>query len=87
VRSTSRYVTASIRRSSSARPSKALVSTADPKQTKALPPLVQDLASTADARVLPTCRRQRRGLRTAKFSGRGWDRTSDPSRVKRVLSR
>jgi site-specific DNA recombinase len=32
-------------------------------------------------------RRHGRGLRTAKFSGRGWDRTSDPSRVKRVLSR
>ncbi len=46
-----------------------------------------DLASTPERIVAGQRGSQRLALHQAFRSGRGWDRTSDPSRVKRVLSR
>ncbi len=62
---------------------------ANPNRPKALLRLlIKDLRVNGRSEILPTYRVVAAdGLRNAKFSGRGWDRTSDPSRVKRVLSR
>ena len=49
--------------------------------------LINDLRIDGQKDILPTYRvRRGRGSRNGSY-GRGWDRTSDPSRVKRVLSR
>jgi hypothetical protein len=63
------------------------IARAEPRQAKALlradqkPPRQRQVG---DSPHLP--RRHARGLRTAKFSGRYWARTSDPQLVELVLS-